>query len=65
MNTAENIYDYASDKIKNFVEETNYVKVGLIIAGTLLFLYLLSFAFRITAGTIRGYNDFRAAMNGQ
>ncbi len=65
MEELENIYDYASERIRNYFEEVDYLKVGLIIGGSLVSIYLLSFVFRITAGTIRSFNDFRAAMNGQ
>lgn len=48
----------------NFIKESAWAKAGVIIAGSLLGLYLLTQAFHITAGAVRGYNNLHSALNG-
>lgn len=58
----------SKNKVKTFtnhVLNNTWVKVGIIIAGTLLFIYLLGFAFNIVAHTVIGYNKMQYAIGGQ
>jgi hypothetical protein len=50
------------DQIVDFPNSSKYLKIGGIVIGSVIGIYLMGHLFKISAHCVRGYKEFKSAL---